>query len=139
MHVVCDFEMSIKIAIETELPNAEICGCFFHFAQSLWRRVQKLGLSGAYLRHRSVKKVIRKVNALAFLPVLLLRNNLNTLLASRQYQHVRVRYPAIDDFIDYFRRTYMNAQGHFPPTLWNVYNRSVSTRTNNVMEGSYST
>ena len=134
-YVVCDFEMSIKIAVENELPNAEVNACYFHFAQSLWRRIQAVGLVSAYRQHRSVRMALRKITALAFLPVLLVRQNLNTFLTSRQWQRVRQRYPAVDDLMNYFQRTYMNANGNFSPTLWNVYDRSISTRTNNVMEG----
>lgn len=134
-YVVCDFENSIKIAVETELPHAEVNACYFHFTQSLWRRVQAVGLAAAYRRHRSVRTVIRKVTALAFLPRLLLRPNLNVFLQSGQWQRVVQRYPAVDDFMTYFQRTYMNANGNFPPSLWNVYDRTISTRTNNVTEG----
>lgn len=134
-YVVCDFEMSIKIAVENELPNAEVNACYFHFAQSLWRRVQLVGLAAAYLQHRSVRMAIRKITALAFLPLLLVRQNLNVFLASRQWQRIRQRYPAVEDFMNYFQRTYMTANGNFPPSLRNVFDRSISTRTNNVMEG----
>ena len=88
-HVVCDFEFSLKIALETEILNAEICGCFFHFAQSLWRRVQKLSLAAAYRRHKRVQKVVRKVTAVAFLPVLLIRNNLNAVLGIMSDSDIR--------------------------------------------------
>ena len=134
-YIVCDFELSIKVAVEHELPNAEVNACYFHFSQSLWRRMQVLGLASAYRQHNSVHKVFRKITALSFLPVLLVRQNLNVFLASRQWQNVRHRFPAFDDFINYFNRTYMNRGGPFPPTLWNVYDRSISTCTNNVMEG----
>ena len=133
--VVCDFEQSIKIAVEAELPNAEVNACYFHFTQSLWRRVQALGLAATYRQHKSVRTVIRKVTALAFLPRLLMRQNLTVFLQSRQWQRVVQRYPAVDNFMTYFQSTYMNTNGNFPPSLWNVYDRSISTRTNNVTEG----
>ena len=134
-HIVCDFELSIKVAIEHELPNVEVQACYFHFSQSLWRKMQVLGLAAAYRQHNRVRKVFRKITALAFLPLLLVRQNLIVFLASRQWQNVIQRFPAFVDFINYFNRTYMNRGGPFPPSLWNVYDRSISTRTNNVMEG----
>ena len=30
-------------------PDGEIEACFFHFAQTNWRKVQQLGFSGVYL------------------------------------------------------------------------------------------
>lgn len=53
--VVCDFELSLLTALETELPGAARKGCYFHFCQSLWRRIQALGLARAYRRHRGVE------------------------------------------------------------------------------------
>ena len=40
--VISDYEQSLIAAVETELPNARISGCYFHFGQHLWRRVQSL-------------------------------------------------------------------------------------------------
>jgi len=46
--VVSDCEQSLIAAVETELPNSRISGCYFHFGQTLWGRVQSLGLSRDY-------------------------------------------------------------------------------------------
>lgn len=133
--VVCDFEMSILLAVNTELPNAEICVCYFHFTQSLWRKISDLGLASAYHQHSRVRKLLRKVMALAFLPLALVRNNVMLLLASPEWRSASRHYHALNDFMAYFTRTYMNDNGHFPPRMWNVYKRDVNTRTNNYMEG----
>ena len=44
--VVCDFEIAIIKATQTELPTTRVKCCYFHYTQSLWRKVQSLGLSG---------------------------------------------------------------------------------------------
>ena len=41
--IVMDFEGSLLAAVETELPFSTPSGCYFHFCQSLWRRIQELG------------------------------------------------------------------------------------------------
>jgi len=46
--VVSDCEQSLIAAVETELPNSRISGCYFHFGQTLWGRVQSLGLARDY-------------------------------------------------------------------------------------------
>ncbi|KAK7898526.1 hypothetical protein WMY93_019379 [Mugilogobius chulae] len=43
--VTTDFEMAMMEALRTELPTVRSSGCYFHFCQSLWRKVQELGLS----------------------------------------------------------------------------------------------
>ena len=44
--VVTDFEVAAMNAIRAELPAVRVNGCYFHFTQSLWRKIQELGLSG---------------------------------------------------------------------------------------------
>ena len=63
--VICDFEQALLVAVEKELRHAQISGCYFHFNQSLWRKVQNLGLAASYRQHRELKKVIRKVMAIS--------------------------------------------------------------------------
>ena len=53
--VVCDFEQALIAAVETEFRHTQISGCYFHFCQSLWRKVQNLGLAADYRRHLRLK------------------------------------------------------------------------------------
>lgn len=133
--VVSDFELSIITAVQTELPNATIRACYFHLTQSLWRRVQDLGLSVPYRTRRQVRELIRKVMAIAFLPLALVRANLQLLITSADWRNASQRYPALNDFMRYFVATYMDENGNYPPAMWNVFRRNVATRTNNYLEG----
>jgi len=101
----------------TELPNVEVCACYFHYCQSLWRKVADVGLASVYRDHSNVRKLIRKVMAAAFLPLALVRNNLHLLSVSREWRSACRRYPTLNTFLDYHRRVYMNDQGHFPPRI----------------------
>ena len=42
------------------------------------------------------------------------------------------RYPNLAVFLHYVEHTYIN--GNFPPSMWNVFNRPMETRTNNAVE-----
>jgi hypothetical protein len=66
--IISDYEQSLIAADETELPNARISGCYFHFGKKIWRRVQSLGLARAYRQNRRLTKTIRKVMAIGYLP-----------------------------------------------------------------------
>ena len=44
--VLMDFEMAMMNAFREELPGIRIIGCYFHLCQSLWRKVQDIGLAG---------------------------------------------------------------------------------------------
>ena len=129
--VISDFENSLLIAVQTELRNARVKGCYFHFCQSLWRKIQNLGLARHYVRHVRLRRCLRKLMALAYLPVLLVR--LHTLVTSASTQRLIRRHPALGDFIRYLERNYF--QGNFPPAMWNVFQRDTDTRTNNHVEG----
>jgi len=99
--IVVDFEQALMIAIETEFPTSALSGCYFHFTQSLWRHVQNLGLASHYRRDRRLQKAIRKVMAIGFLPVLLVRQNFTLLRNSRTVQRLIRRYPSLDDWLQY--------------------------------------
>jgi hypothetical protein len=85
---VCDFELSLITAIETELLGIRVRGCYFHFGQSLWRKFSSLGLVSAFNRDDSrgsrLRKCVQKLLAIGFLPVLLVRQAFLTYLNSRQ-------------------------------------------------------
>ena len=132
--VICDFEQALIAAVETELRNAQVSGCYFHFNQSLWRKVQSLGLAGRYRQHRALKKVIRKVMAIGYLPLLLVRQNFHLLRTSQRTVRLCRRFPELTEFLDYFNRNYLNANGSFPPQMWNVFDRTMDNRTNNSVE-----
>ena len=131
--VVCDFEQALVLALETELPRCRVRGCYFHFCQSLWRRVQNLGLANPYRRRRCLRNVIRKFMAIGYLPVALVRQNFNMLSRDRATRRLVNRYPQLGDFIGYIANTYIH--GTFPMATWNLFDRANDCRTNNIVEG----
>ena len=43
--IMTDFEKAAMNAFEKKFPASEIAVCYFHLGQSLWRRIQNMGLS----------------------------------------------------------------------------------------------
>jgi len=41
--VVVDFEAAMWTAVQRVMPNVHLRGCFFHYAQAVWRKIQDLG------------------------------------------------------------------------------------------------
>lgn len=136
--VVLDFEMSMMIALQTELQHTRISGCYFHWTQSLWRNFQTTGLVRECRTNRKLRGTVRRVMAIAFLPVLLVRLNFNILRTSRRTQRLIGRHPPLDDWLDYVEQTYITANSMFPPHTWNVFDRRAHNRTNNHLEGKHS-
>jgi len=135
--VISDFELSIILAVEAELPNTEISPCYFHFTQNLWRRMQKLGLSGHYNSDKRLKKCLRKFMAIGYLPLALVRHNFNALAQSRETRRLVRRYPSLQRFIRYMEVNYMDPNGNYPPRMWNKFGHGSDTRTNNFVEGQF--
>jgi hypothetical protein len=131
--VICDFELAVMSAVETDLPTAKVCGCLFHFRQSLYPRVNELGLSTAYKEDAEFKAVIAKFMSIGFLPLQLVRNNFAMLSTSRPVVRLTRQYPDLNRFLAYFSNTYIT--GRFPPAMWNVHNRGRRNRSNNFVEG----
>ena len=134
--VVVDFEQASIAAFQTEFPNISVKGCYFHYNQSLWRAVQRLGLVNAYRNNRLLKKCVKNIMSLGFLPLAVVRLNFNALSVSRRTRRLFNRFPALREFFDYFRRNYLD--GNFPPCTWNVFTRTMDIHTNNSVESYHS-
>ena len=132
--VILDFEIALITAVETELPRANVCGCYFHFCQSMWRKIQELGMARSYTRHCRLRRCLRKFIALGYLPLALVRHNFRLHANGNATARVIQRYPEVQDFIDYLENNYINGP-NFPPRMWNVFERDTDTRTNNHVEG----
>ena len=66
--IVTDFELGVIQAVELQFPMAKVQGCFYHYAQCIWRKVQNLGLQPAYKEYASFNVFVKKMNALSFCP-----------------------------------------------------------------------
>ena len=53
--LTCDFELAAINAFRNMFPSLHISRCFFHFSQSLWRKIQELGLT-RYVKYSNLTK-----------------------------------------------------------------------------------
>ena len=52
--------------METAFPDVVVSGCFFHFTQNIWRRIQANGLQDRYEQDPAFVTEVRMIAALAF-------------------------------------------------------------------------
>lgn len=123
--VVIDFERAVWVAVQEKLPDATIQGCAFHWTQSLWRKIQDLGLQGAYSNDDAVFKFLRKVMTLPFLPATKIPGVFERLRA-------QASSTALEDFMIYVADQWIY-NVFWCPENWSVFNQCV--RTNNDIEG----
>ena len=73
-----------------------LLGCLFHFGQCVWRHVQNNGLSKKYQEDDDFRSDIKKLIALAYLPIDDIIKGFDLVAAEFD-----------DDFLDYFKKTWI--------------------------------
>jgi len=139
-----DFETGLRPTLQQLLPNLQLLlGCFFHFCQCIFRHVKSAGLQVAYNNpNSSLRLWLRKVMALAFLPINMVTETFH-LLGENMFYAVQgdnlEQLPALDLLLEYIEDTWMEAD-KIP--LWNVNvpnqannDDAAVHRTNNDLEG----
>ncbi|XP_042913268.2 uncharacterized protein [Parasteatoda tepidariorum] len=63
-NAMLDFELAAINALREEVPNVSVKGCFFHYTQNIWKKVQNLGLVPAYKHDPKTYKWIRRIASL---------------------------------------------------------------------------
>ena len=51
--IMADFEKALQNAIKISFPEAELCGCYFHFVKCLYDKITKLGLRKKEFKNQS--------------------------------------------------------------------------------------
>ena len=136
--ILTDFEAATLKSVKGLFPGILHKGCLFHFGQCIWRKVQDFGLKKKYQEDTSFYLSVRKLVALAFVPL------------SDIYKAYDLITDEFDDdaekLLDYFEATWIGApkkrgtgrkKPAFPLELWNVYDRVCADlpRSNNSIEG----
>ena len=122
IRVMQDFARALMKATLEVFPDAQIKGCFFHFCQCLWRKLQGLGLAVAYKEMPEIRTWFRMALALPVLPVAQVVDGFN-LVKERSPDVLRIQ-----EFNDYLFTT-PRVTG-FPIEMWNYF-RYDGPRTNN--------
>jgi len=139
----CDFELAAIQACQSIFPNTKISGCFFHYSQSIWRKIQELGLSRLVSssatevnndEHKKADHWILGAIGLALIPPTLVETTWVNLMD----EYTPDEYHVASRFNDYLVSTYVeNGSARFSKDIWNVYDAIVNRlpRTNNHVEG----
>ena len=125
-HIMSDFELALIQSIRINFPATSHKGCFYHFWQCIWRKIQALGLQQQYQNDAELRKMLCKTAAIAFVPVHFVR------VAWEAVAQELEDMDNLDGFKTYFDSTWMRGQFSLP--LWNYYSYD-GPRTNNCLEG----
>jgi hypothetical protein len=133
-----DFEKGAINAIKTYMPETNIFGCYFHFAQSLWRQMQKKHLSNQYVTDMDLRLKFKGLKALCFVPPQDVIVAYNLLVASSTKEFI----PMLKYLETYYigkpveSRPGLRKIPSFPISFWNCYQRCINgeQKTNNSLE-----
>lgn len=145
---ILDFELTAKSAIISAFPHIEVRGCFFHLCQSIWRKIQDLGLRVTYTDDEDTRLYCRMLGSLAFLSPEKITGHFEKL---QEDMSERDMDPRLGELYDYFEDNYVGrlrrgrrrdanptrAHPRFALEFWSVRDRNQVDlpRTNNKLEG----
>lgn len=138
--IMTDFELAAINAAKHIFPLASVHGCFFHFTQNLWRKIQTLGLQSEYNTNAEFAFNFRLIIALAFLPEDSVLEAYEELMGTDFFTDNEPAYKAkLEEFLTYFQATYLFSFDRLgqkkPPlfdiSLWNVYSETLSGKEKN--------
>lgn len=131
--VLADFESASMNAIREVFPNSRIVGCFFHLAQSLWRKIQQCKLTELYRSQEDVRLKLKMLLALSFVP----ENDVQFALEIITEDFPEQLQPITEYWeCNYVGRRLHNIAPRFPIETWNMFNRVSSSlpKSNNSLE-----
>lgn len=128
-NAMADFEEASGAAIREIFGNVVLNGCWFHFAQAVMKRVQKLGLKVVYGNNKAVTDIVHCIFGLPLLPA----TEINLAV-----QDIRGTIPnnstesqQLQQLVAYVQRQWIDRQSVGPDRL-SVHDNKY--RTNNVLE-----
>lgn len=132
MHIMSDFELGAINAAKEVFPEAKMHGCFVHFCQAIWRRVQLVGLQTKYSNDPVFALNIRQLISLAFLPSENIADAFSMVCRSEFWTENEndENSPKIQEILDYFETNFIGIdtrtqskrrRASFASSTWSVY------------------
>lgn len=134
--VVTDFEIGLHNALQETFVDSTCYFCFFHYSQSLYRRIKEIGYALKYKNDPEFRKIMKKFFSLPFFPLYRLQNAYNII----EEEVTNLKDDKMIEYLNYFRKTYYNNATNGPiynPRLWSCFDRVINfqPRTTNNVEG----
>lgn len=141
--ITMDFEKAAITSIQRKFTPCNIYGCFFHFNQSIWKKIQSLPvIFENYNSNDTYKLNLRMIVALAFVPIDDVAWAYYQLITNHFFQE---NGEDLAELLNYFSNTWIGtfqtiyeiSPPMFSRAIWNCYSRIISNvpLTNNQLEG----
>ena len=124
--IMSDFELGFINACKRQFPTTQSRGCFFHFSQCLWRKIQQhADIAEKYKADDDFALNLRQIPALAFVPVTKLVESFGDLM---QTPFFAANENLLIPFTDYFEDVWIGRPGRvsrrpvmFMHEIWNSF------------------
>lgn len=141
--VMVDFEQALLGAITDVFKDTRIRGCFFHFGQCIWRKIQCIPeIREKYISNADFALNVKQLMALAFVPIPDVEEKFDELMSQSFFvENEELLFPLTDYFEDTWIGRPNRRRTRRPPTfslaLWNQYDATLTDlpKTNNSVEG----
>ncbi|XP_078518886.1 uncharacterized protein LOC144784070 [Lissotriton helveticus] len=140
--IIMDFELSMINVITKMYTDTQIQGCFFHFSQAFWRKLQKTPLVTEYSTDSKLQVELKKLTALCFVPPESVDEYYTAITESDYYLTNEDKLAPIlnymeDTWIGHLGRSGRRRKPRFHVEWWNCYSSCLQgeAKTNNAIEG----
>ena len=103
--MMSDFEIGMISTLRLHFPNTELKGCNFHFSQAIWRQTQQLGLTVSYHENINIRRIIRSLMTLPYIPRNWVRHQYRTIMGMTDADT-----DSVERLLQYFRSTWLDGQ-----------------------------
>jgi hypothetical protein len=128
-----DFEAAAYNAVRRCFPFTQVTGCFFHFGQAVWRRVQALGLVSLYNLNGHFAELVQMITAVALVPIDGIDNAWIYVRSIYNFGNENVQ--SLPKYVEI--NWISNSRPLFSRKVWSHYG-TLRGRTNNAAEGFHS-
>ena len=129
--IITDYEIGVAAAVRKNFEISEHWGCFFHYSQCSFQKIQEVGLFRQYQENEIMQKIARMLFALAFLPKQEIKEAFTKY--EQEERHLNLEpYPQLGKTFDYVKNFWIF--GPYPMKMWNVFDRPKNLRTTNKCE-----
>ncbi|XP_069058743.1 uncharacterized protein [Pleurodeles waltl] len=140
--VILDFELTMINTITTLFPDTQIQGCFFHFSQACWSKIQNSSLVEEYLSSSKLQFELRKLTALCFVPPDRIDEFYTAITESEFFIQNKDKLAQLlnyfeETWIGHLSRSRRRRKPRFHMEWWNCYTTCLEggAKTNNAIEG----
>ena len=117
--VMSDWEQAARNAVKRVYPGIRVNGCWFHYTQAIWRKIQKCGLASTYRGNSECASFVKKIMAVPFLPAELILPTY-TLLQIPTLQQSQM--DKLEVFLNYFKKQWLTKIGPEELSIFNLNN-----------------